>query len=558
MHFRLVRPMRRKGTINHHFNQRIPADVRARAVGLTLAIPLGTETAAVTIKQGQAAIRFSLRAFDPSTVKQRQAQVLGYLESVWQALRNNGPHKLTPRQAAALAGELYRAAASEVQPAALGFDWSTDPATGAWSSPEPLEPGVAPPGSASLEGAVTRLGHPDLDLEKTFGPLVDRLLLARGYAAVDPDSRLTVLEGFRAAQLKGLAQRQRHLAGDFSPDPHLQTIPVWPEAQPAENQAAGAVSLTGLVEDWWREAKASGRSQSTYGNHKGAAARLAAFLGHDDASRVTPANIVAFKDHRLAQGISPKTVGDNDIAGLRAIFKWAVGNLRLPSNPAEKVAVTRHKAVRVRERSFTPAEAKAILSHSLHHPRGRQGAKLLAALRWVPWLCAYTGARVGEIVQLRKQDVRPEGEAWVITITPEAGTVKDKELREVVLHAHLVEQGFVDFAKAAPEGYLFMSPAKPDEAAVRGAWRTTKNRLREFAREVVKDPNVAPNHGWRHMFKTVGREVGIADSILDAICGHAAKTVGGSYGSVTLKAQRDAMERFPRFAVEGGEGLARE
>jgi hypothetical protein len=85
---------------------------------------------------------------------------------------------------------------------------------------------------------------------------------------------------------------------------------------------------------------------------------------------------------------------------------------------------------------------------------------------------------------------------------------------------------------------------------VRGVWRSVKNRLREFAREVVKDERVAPNHGWRHTFKTVGREAGIADSILDAICGHAANTVGGSYGSVTLKAQADAMGRFPRFDAE--------
>ena len=78
-----------------------------------------------------------------------------------------------------------------------------------------------------------------------------------------------------------------------------------------------------------------------------------------------------------------------------------------------------------------------------------------------------------------------------------------------------------------------------------------KNRLTDFAREVVTDLKVAPNHGWRHTFKTIGREVGIEDSVLDGICGHAPPTVGKSYGGVSITAQVRAFAMFPRFAVEG-------
>jgi len=82
-----------------------------------------------------------------------------------------------------------------------------------------------------------------------------------------------------------------------------------------------------------------------------------------------------------------------------------------------------------------------------------------AATRWVPWLCAYTGARVGEIVQLRKQDLRSVGGVWVLRITPGAGTVKNKEAREVVLHPHLVEQGFPEFvSKVAGQRYRVYGP----------------------------------------------------------------------------------------------------
>jgi|SRR5579863_261900 len=117
------------------------------------------------------------------------------------------------------------------------------------------------------------------------------------------------------------------------------------------------------------------------------------------------------------------------------------------------------------------------------------------AKRWAPWLCAYTGARVGEIVQLRKRDVRRDAAlagAIVITITPEAGTVKDKEAREIVLHQHLDELGFWQFVERSKAGYLFLNAAEGEN--MRGKWRVAKNRLREFARRVVtRSEGVSPN-----------------------------------------------------------------
>jgi len=86
---------------------------------------------------------------------------------------------------------------------------------------------------------------------------------------------------------------------------------------------------------------------------------------------------------------------------------------------------------------------------------------------------------------------------------------------QVVLHAQLVELGFPEFVRASPDGHLFLTPAA--DGAVRGPLRGLKNRLAEFAREIVPDPNVAPNHAWRHRFKTVGMEAGIPPRILDAI-----------------------------------------
>ena len=375
--------------------------------------------------------------------------------------------------------------------------------------------------------------------EQSLGPMVDKLLLAKGIRGVDTETRATILSEFRRALIDAFERRLRNEEGDYSPDPKAERFPEWqaPNTGPK-------VSLTGLVEDWWRlEATPANLATSTHESYESTMRRFVAFLGHDDATRVGADDVIAFKDERLAAGISPKTVKDSDIAGLKSVFGFALSHRRLPSNPAQGITVKLGKKSRTRDKGFTPEEAKTILSHALHHQCGRERPKTCAAKRWIPWLCAYTGARVGEMAQLRKQDVRREGEHWVITITPEAGIVKTKEMRRVPLHAHLIELGFASFVEGAADGYLFIdvrNGEKPERGGV-------TNRVREFVREVVPDPNVQPNHAWRHLFKTIGFEVGIQERVLDAICGHAPRHVGGTYGDVTLKTMAAAIAKLPRF-----------
>jgi hypothetical protein len=117
------------------------------------------------------------------------------------------------------------------------------------------------------------------------------------------------------------------------------------------------------------------------------------------------------------------------------------------------------------EPGFTHQEATILRRHARDFkPSTAISKKTAAAKRWVPWLCAYSGARVGEIVQLRRQDVRVEGIIAFIVISPEAGTVKGKKAREVPLHPDLVEQGFLQFVERSNDGYLFVR-ARPLQTA---------------------------------------------------------------------------------------------
>jgi integrase len=554
MLYRLVRPMRRKDSRNGYFQQRIPADVRPLAIGRTLEFQVGGETVSVPVTERSAIIKFSLRSSDPAQVKLRLAEAASQAELHWKALRQAEPVILTHRQCVALARRAYEA-------------WTANPrretTTAMVAVPGgPLKPGEAAKGWRWEPARDTADAQPEawgaaarsVDEDKV-GTLANRLLLSEGIRLIDDASRDMLHAEIAKALRLGFDARKRNAEGDYAPDPMAGRFPAefdrGEERRPSTPSPKGRVSLMALVEDWWREASAGSMSLSTYESYRNTARKLGAFLKHDDAARITTEDVIRFKDWRIAEGVSPWTVKANDIAGLRTVFGFGVANKRLATNPSEGVKVAGSKRPKMRDRGFTTDEASALLTQASRYVAPKaEYAKTVAMKRWAPWLCAYTGARVGEIAQLRKQDVRRDDAlgAIVITITPEAGTVKDKEVREVVLHAHLEELGFWQFVERSKDGYLFLNLAKGED--MRGKWRTAKNRLREFARKAIPGKGVSPNHGWRHTFKTIGREVGIEDSVLDAICGHARSSVGRAYGGVSIAAQKRAFERFPRFAVE--------
>jgi integrase len=556
MLYRLVRSVKRRDSSFIQFTQRIPADVRPRAIGLKLSIPLGSgDFHHQTISSKAQAVRLSLRTRDPSEAKIRHGLAASYLEEVWRGLRATKPLTLTHRQATALAGELYRAWASE-RPQERTIAMIHTPSGWVRDHAAPAEE------EAGFRAAVARLdvNAEPVDLEALLGPIVDRLLLARGITAVDSPSRVMLLEAFALALRDAFNNRARNAAGDYSPDPKAERFPYWPPEQPKRGTLPTAkVSLKGLVEDWWKEARATGRKPSTYESYRNTMASLVAFLGHDDARNLTPEQVIGFKDHRLAginpktgKPISAKTVKDSDLAGLKTVLGWAAANRKIASNPAAGITIKLGKPKKLRSKGFTDDEASVLLRTARAYRNPDETPKTAAAKRWVPWLCAYTGARVGELAQLRKQDLRQEGGHWVIHITPEAGTVKTDEARDVVLHPHLVEEGFVKFVQDAAPGHLFLRIGK--EGDVRGPLRGLKNRLAAAARETVKDPLVMPNHGWRHRFKTVARSVGIDSRIVDAIQGHAPRTAGDDYGDVTVAAMALAMTKFPRIHLKAEQG----
>ncbi|WEK51168.1 MAG: recombinase XerD [Candidatus Kaistia colombiensis] len=547
MPLKMASPMKRQGSSFHQFRKRIPSDVIGKLDGINLQIPLGESFVPKMLSAKTDTIVVSLQTRDPTEAKRRHTVVTAYLDRIWDGIRS-GPARLSHKQVVALSGEVYRD---------LLTTFGDDPISPAlWQD-------VMMDVASAQAGNILYIGSQEerrlVALERRYGYLVDRVL-SRHALRIDRDSYERLLLESTRSLTQATFQLLKHAESDFTPDPEANRFPAFapPDrkaAPPPTPAALPSATLTGLVDAWWIEAKATGRKPSTFESYRNTMLKFVKHLGHDDASRVTPEDVIAFKDARLAEinprngkPISPKTVKGSDLAGLNVIFDWAVANRKLVSNPAKTVTLKVGKERKTRPKSFSDVEAATILRHARDHRHGKERPTTFAAKRWVPWLCAYTGARVGEIAQLRKQDVRQVDGRWIIHISPEAGTVKTDEARDVPLHLDLVEQGFIEFVTASRTGPLFLITAQDGD--VLGPLQGVKNRLGEFVREVVSDPGVQPNHGWRHRFKSVCRDMGVDPGVRDAIQGHAARTVADEYGEVSIRAKAIAIDKLPRYVLD--------
>src|SRR5258708_11150686 len=67
---------------------------------------------------------------------------------------------------------------------------------------------------------------------------------------------------------------------------------------------------------------------------------------------------------------------------------------------------------------------------------------------------------------------------------------------------------------------------------------------------LFRSPDVKPNHGWRHTFKSRAIRARIDARVRDAIVGHAPRTVADAYEHPTVADMAEALKRFPRYVVE--------
>ncbi|TCR81535.1 DUF6538 domain-containing protein [Rhizobium sp. BK376] len=506
MVLQMPRPFKHPKTGVYYFRVRVPADL-------------------VTIV-GKAEVKISLSTKDPALAKELFADKTREIGKRWKTLRAN-PEPLSQKQIVALAGKVYRKIIERFD------DDPGNPRT--WQNIIDLAHRVAKAGS----------------WEQWYGASVDELLLSEE-CTTDAESRERLIHNTHDALIQAAEQQLKKAQGDYSPDPKADRFP--PLRSKEERSPTKAATLTDLFRLWERDHLADKGAAGTPSDFLQKIDSFKVYLGHEEVHRITPLNVSEYCDFlRHEKGLSAKTVNGKYLAAIRTVIRVGLAKARIAVDPTANVRVTVPKAIKERASGFTDDEANAILGAALRDPSTLGGMADLnkLACRWVPWICAYTGARAGEITQLRREDFTEEFGIASLKITPEAGTVKTGTYRMVPIHPHLIELGLLDMVASRKPGPLFYIPNDNKRKPGHSQAASVRGKVGDWVRDTVgvKDKRVQPNHAWRHRFKTIARDVDIAQRYMDAIQGHEDGSASSDYGENTMKALYREIAKLPRYDI---------
>jgi integrase len=261
--------------------------------------------------------------------------------------------------------------------------------------------------------------------------------------------------------------------------------------------------------------------------------------------------------------LSPTTIADklNTASGF---FEWAKTRDASVVNPVSTLKLKRGKKRAGKARyPFTTEELNRLFAAQVYtgcRSKARwhtSGSEILddSALYWVPLIGLFSGLRLGEIIQLRTEDIRVRGGIPYFDITTHnttegqdgGGSDNAKSLktsssqREVPVHTTLIEIGFCKFVerRRTSRGLRLFEEFKrsADDESWSKQFSKHFKRFRDSAD--VRRPGVT-FHSFRHNVEDALRNADVRKEIRDAIQGHGENGVSKEYGSgyylVTLSA----------------------
>lgn len=520
----MARPTTRAGTRNAQFRRRVPADVLKVARGQRVALSLppekaGGEPIRMTVTLG-ATLRFSLRTDDKALRDMRHAAVIQQLETAYAAILA-GPRRISLKECYELAGILYHDLNASFEDEPVDANWWRIVAEVAARvlNPPPGPPLMieAYPGEAQF-----------VELERYVGPFLDAVLLREGVIA-HPENRPRLLRAF-AERLVGAANKlKRNAEGDFSDDPTAAQIPKWRGHVPQVAPMPSALTFDELLRRWKAE---NTRSASSIGAWQKAVADFKAHLKHNDPRRVAKSDVVAWAAALRERPLTPKTINDTYLAAIRALYNLALRHDLVSVNPADGYRIPNKRRAGEKMLPYDDAEVAAILALADNETAAR--------LRWIPWLLALTGARVGELAQLWGKRVTERDGIPIIRLAPaeDGGSFKNEgSERDVPLHPALIDRGFLKFAKTRPNGgplFYGGKAAKPAGPRKSETSRHTSTSVIRDVQEWIRENGFtnrrkAPNHAFRHWFETKCTKLRVDSAVRDAIEGRTGKGSSATY-----------------------------
>jgi len=235
------------------------------------------------------------------------------------------------------------------------------------------------------------------------------------------------------------------------------------------------------------------------------------------------------------------SVPDNHLMSIKTIntrlgcyselFKWALKNGYADVNVFDGLGLKDNRKSRDLRLPFTPQDLKDIFSSDAINKATKRWQY------WLPVLGIFTGARLNELCQLQRQDVKQVNGIWCISITDEGQQQHLKSTsskRLIPIHNKLVSLGFIEFvnndSNTAKTNRIF-----PELTLRNDMFSHTPSKwFGNLKQRVLVESDKKSFHSFRHtfvdyMFNKLKLQ---GNPLIKALVGHSDREVtSGIYGS---------------------------
>lgn len=220
------------------------------------------------------------------------------------------------------------------------------------------------------------------------------------------------------------------------------------------------------------------------------------------------------KDAKGKSNISTTTY-NHYINKLNSLFEYCIEEEYIEKNPFKRCKIALKAKASSYRGAYTPEQLSLIL--------GAVKDSKIAYQRWLPFLALYTGARLNELSQLYKEDIKVIEGIHCIHIQALKPDQRVKNLsseRVIPIHSKLIDLGFIDYVGSLKSNSRVFPEIRFDN--ISGYSHTPSRWFMRFRKKLgISDSETRLDfHSFRHTVADSLKQQGYSENLIGAILGH--------------------------------------
>ncbi|EPO2946738.1 tyrosine-type recombinase/integrase [Vibrio cholerae] len=311
------------------------------------------------------------------------------------------------------------------------------------------------------------------------------------------------------------------------------------------SEANNVKTFSQMVEDYINEKEVSGSwTAATLGTKAATVRKLVSYfeacsLQDKPIDQITRQDLLEVRTALSNDGLKLSTV-NGQIRNIVAVFKYAELLDVIPKSPAVKLLLKDRE--NKDSKALTESEVNNVLSYFKHGyfteaKRSKKTIEAMKFIKWIPQLSAITGARLNEILQLRKGDIKQSdnGLCWFVDINDKGDNVlKNKSSARIV---PLVNGAYgFDLELFLNEVVNTCNDDSDNIFRLKNSDRQLNSikigkLLKAYRDNHSEAPETLTMHSFRHTMATLCLNKKMPESFAKEILGHTQSITYGLYGS---------------------------